>query len=77
MKQLGADEWFIDVILRLFRVIKAGFGSQTTTAVENIIGRKPYLLVNLPKIMLRLSNSCSGFCKDYMAAIHFLILDMR
>ena len=51
MKQMGADDWFIDVILELFRIIRAGYGSQTTTAVEHIIGRKPV--------------SFSEFAKDY------------
>ena len=41
MKQMGADDWFIDVMLELFRITRAGYGSQTTTAVEHIIGRKP------------------------------------
>jgi uncharacterized protein YbjT (DUF2867 family) len=41
MKRLGADDWFIDVMLELFRVIRAGYGSQTTTAVESITGKKP------------------------------------
>ena len=37
----GADDWFIDVMLELFRITRSGYGSQTTTAVEHIIGRKP------------------------------------
>ena len=42
MKQMGADDWFIDVMLELFRITRSGYGSQTTTnAVEHIMGRKP------------------------------------
>jgi uncharacterized protein YbjT (DUF2867 family) len=49
MKQLDADDWFIDVILELFRIIRAGYGSQTTTAVEHIIGRKPISFAQFAK----------------------------
>ena len=55
MKQMGADDWFIDVMLELFRITRAGYGSQTTTAVEHIIGRKPIPLHNLQRIMLKFS----------------------
>lgn len=41
MKQQGADDWFIDAMLELFRITRAGYGLQTTTAVEHIIGRVP------------------------------------
>ena len=42
MKQMGADDWYIDAMLELFRITRAGYGSQTTTtAVEHIMGRKP------------------------------------
>jgi uncharacterized protein YbjT (DUF2867 family) len=54
MKQLGADDWFIDVILELFRITRAGYGSQTTTTVEHLVRRKPI--------------SFSQFAKDYAPA---------
>lgn len=41
MKQQGVDDWFIDAMLELFRITRAGYGLQTTTAVEHIIGRVP------------------------------------
>ena len=41
MKQMGADDWFIDVMSELFRITRAGYGSQTTASVLHIIGRKP------------------------------------
>jgi hypothetical protein len=41
MKKTDADDWFIDAMLELFRITRADYGSQTTTAVEHIIGRKP------------------------------------
>ena len=28
-------------MLELFRITRAGYGSQTTTAVEHVMGRKP------------------------------------
>jgi uncharacterized protein YbjT (DUF2867 family) len=40
MKQIGVDNWSIDIILELFRIIRAGYGSETTNEVEHIIGRK-------------------------------------
>jgi uncharacterized protein YbjT (DUF2867 family) len=41
MKQVGMDEWFIDIMMELFRIIRTGYGSETTTVVEDITGRKP------------------------------------
>src|SRR5215203_5025869 len=41
MKQIGMGDWFIDIMMELFRIIKAGYGSETTTVVEDITGRKP------------------------------------
>jgi uncharacterized protein YbjT (DUF2867 family) len=41
MKQIGMGEWFIDIMMELFGIIRAGYGSETTTVVENITGRKP------------------------------------
>jgi uncharacterized protein YbjT (DUF2867 family) len=55
MEQLGADDWFMDVMLELFRIIRAGYGLQTTTAVEHVIGRKPI--------------SFAQFTKDYAEAL--------
>jgi hypothetical protein len=51
MKQMGVDDWFIDVMLELFRISRAGHGSQTTAAVEHIIGIK--------------LTSFARFAKDY------------
>jgi uncharacterized protein YbjT (DUF2867 family) len=41
MKQIGVDNWSIDIMIELFRIIRAGYGSETTNEVEHIIGRKP------------------------------------
>jgi uncharacterized protein YbjT (DUF2867 family) len=41
MKQIGMGDWFIDIMMELFRIIRAGYGSETTTVVEDITGRKP------------------------------------
>jgi hypothetical protein len=54
MKQMGTDDWSIDVMLELFRITRGGYGSQTTTAVQHLIGRKPI--------------SFSQFAKDYAQA---------
>ena len=36
MKQLGADDWFIDVMLELFRITRAGYISQSTVYLLSI-----------------------------------------
>jgi hypothetical protein len=41
MKQIGMSDWFVDIMMELFSIIRAGYGSETTTVVENITGRKP------------------------------------
>jgi uncharacterized protein YbjT (DUF2867 family) len=41
LKQIGMDDWFIDIMIELFRTIRGGYGSETTEAVEDITGRKP------------------------------------
>lgn len=49
MKQAGTGEWFIHIMTELFRIIRAGYGSQTTDVFEHIIGRKPIPLVIFAK----------------------------
>jgi uncharacterized protein YbjT (DUF2867 family) len=51
MKQMGADDWLVNIVLELFRIIRGGYGSQITTVVEQITGRKP--------------TSFGQFAKDY------------
>jgi uncharacterized protein YbjT (DUF2867 family) len=41
MKQIGVDNWSINIMLELFKIIRAGYGSETTNVVERITGRKP------------------------------------
>jgi uncharacterized protein YbjT (DUF2867 family) len=41
MKQIGVDNWSINIMIELFRIIRAGYGSETNTVVEHVIGRKP------------------------------------
>jgi uncharacterized protein YbjT (DUF2867 family) len=54
MKHIGMGDWFIDIMMELFRIIRAGYGSETTTVVEDITGRKPI--------------SFAQFAKDYVEA---------
>jgi uncharacterized protein YbjT (DUF2867 family) len=49
MKQIGMGDWFIDIMVELFRIIRAGYGSETTTAVEDITGRKPISFAQFAK----------------------------
>ena len=41
MIQIGVENWSIDIMMELFRIIRAGYGSETTNEVEHITGRKP------------------------------------
>ena len=41
LKQIGMDDWFINIMIELFRTIRVGYGSETAEAVEHITGRKP------------------------------------
>jgi uncharacterized protein YbjT (DUF2867 family) len=54
MKEMGMEDWLINAIVEPFSSIRAGFGSENTTVVEQITGRKPI--------------SFSQFAKDYAQA---------
>ncbi|MDR4490268.1 SDR family oxidoreductase [Candidatus Nitrosocosmicus sp. SS] len=41
MRLMKIDDWFVNIVLELFRKIRGGYGSQITATVEQIIGRKP------------------------------------
>jgi uncharacterized protein YbjT (DUF2867 family) len=49
MEQIGMSDWFIDIMIELFRIIRAGYGSETTAAVEHITGRKPISFAQFAK----------------------------
>jgi uncharacterized protein YbjT (DUF2867 family) len=49
MKQIGMNGWFINIMIELFRIIRAGYGSETTDAMERITGRKPISLAQFAK----------------------------
>jgi uncharacterized protein YbjT (DUF2867 family) len=40
MKEIGMYDWFIDVMMESYNIIRAGYASQTTTVVEQITGQK-------------------------------------
>ncbi len=44
MKKMGMEDWLIDALLEFYGVIRSGDVSQSTTAVEQITGRKPISL---------------------------------
>lgn len=44
MKKMGMEDWLIDALVELYSVIRSGYASQSTTVVEQIIGRKPISL---------------------------------
>jgi uncharacterized protein YbjT (DUF2867 family) len=49
MEQVGMSDWYIDIMIELFRIIRAGYGSETTAAVEHITGRKPISFAQFAK----------------------------
>jgi uncharacterized protein YbjT (DUF2867 family) len=55
LKQVGMDDWFVDIMIELFRIIRAGYGSVATTTVEQVTGRKPILF--------------SQFARDYAGGL--------
>ena len=56
MKEIGMEDWFVDALIELYRVIKSGYASQTTAEVEQIIRRKPILF--------------EQFARDYASSFH-------
>ena len=40
LKQIGIDDWYINIMIELFSTIRGGYGSETTEAVEDITGRR-------------------------------------
>lgn len=52
MKEMGMNDWLIDVIMDGFNYIISGkYGSQTTNVIEKVTGRKQLKIIRL--IMLR------------------------
>jgi uncharacterized protein YbjT (DUF2867 family) len=50
MKEIGMDDWFIDVMMDGFNyIIRGDYGSQTTNAVEQVTGRKPISFAQFAK----------------------------
>ena len=49
LKQMGMDDWSINIMIELFRIIRAGYGSETTTEIECITGRKPIAFAQFVK----------------------------
>jgi uncharacterized protein YbjT (DUF2867 family) len=41
MKEMGMNDWLINIMIELFRIIRMGYGSETTAEIERITGRKP------------------------------------
>ena len=52
LKEIDMNEWIIDVMMELYSITRAGYGSQTTSVVEDLTGRKPI--------------SFTQFAKDYV-----------
>jgi hypothetical protein len=46
LKQIGMDDWFINLMMELFRTIRGGYGSETT---EGIVDTRQFLFDDLWK----------------------------
>jgi hypothetical protein len=74
MKQIGMDNWSIDIMLELFKIIRAGNGSETTNVVERITGRNQFHLHNLREITLKsLDKKVSIILMLYILLVYILI----
>ena len=54
MKAIGMDEWFINSMMELFSITRAGYVSDLSPAIEEVTGKKPITF--------------SQFAKDYSRA---------
>jgi uncharacterized protein YbjT (DUF2867 family) len=54
MKAIGMDEWFINSMMELFSITRAGYVSDVSSAIEEVTGKKPITF--------------SEFAKDYSGA---------
>ena len=54
MKAMGMDEWFINSMMDLFSITRAGYASEISSAIEQVTGKKPITF--------------SKFAKDYSSA---------
>jgi uncharacterized protein YbjT (DUF2867 family) len=54
MKAIGMDEWFINSMMELFSITRAGYVSDVSSAIEQVTGKKPITF--------------SEFAKDYSRA---------
>ena len=54
MKAMGMDEWFINSMMDLFSITRAGYASDISSAIEEVTGKKPITF--------------SKFAKDYSSA---------
>ena len=54
MKAIGMDEWFINSMMELFSITRAGYVSDVSPAIEEVTGKKPITF--------------SEFAKDYSRA---------
>ena len=41
MKAMGMDEWFINSMMDLFSITRAGYASDISSAIEEVTGKKP------------------------------------
>jgi hypothetical protein len=41
MKEVGMDDWLINSMIELYAIVRAGYGSNLSSDVEELTGKKP------------------------------------
>ena len=41
LKEIGMDDWFINSMMELYAIVRAGYASYLSSAVKDITGKKP------------------------------------
>ena len=41
LKEIGMDDWFINSLMELYAIVRAGYASNLSSAVEELTGKKP------------------------------------
>ena len=56
MREMGMDEWFINIALELYDSYRKGYASNISPAVESITGTKPRTFIEFAKEHARYFN---------------------
>ena len=57
------EDWLVDALMELYRVIKSGYASQTTAVVEQITGQKPISFEQFARDYAKFFQMKCGYCE--------------